>query len=185
MLKFEILTIFPEFFRGPLDVSLIKKAREKKLIQVRVHNLRDYAAGRHRSIDDRVYGGGSGMVFMAAPLFRAAESILKIRSFSREKLKKGTRVILTSPRGERLTAKLARELAISQKIVLICGHYEGVDERAAAALATEEISIGDYVLTGGEAAALVILETVARFIPGFVGKEESVADRRASCRERV
>lgn len=176
MLIFEILTIFPDFFSGPLETSLIKKACGKKIIKISVRNLRDYTGDRHRTVDDRIYGGGPGMVFKPEPIFKAVGAILKIKKPTREKIKKGTRVILTTPQGEKFNSARAQELAQAKKIVIICGHYEGVDERVAQNLVTDEISIGDYVLMGGEAAAVVIMEAVARFLPGVVGKKDSVEE---------
>lgn len=176
MLSFEILTIFPDFFSGPLETSLIKKARGKKIIKISVRNLRDYTDDRHRTVDDRIYGGGPGMVFKPEPIFKAVGAILKIKKPTREKIKKGTRVILTTPQGEKFNSARAQELAQAKKIVIICGHYEGIDERVAQNLVTDEISIGDYVLMGGEAAAVVIMEAVARFLPGVVGKKDSVEE---------
>lgn len=176
MLKFEIITIFPDFFSGPLDTSLIKKARHRKLLKIGVHNLRDFTFDRHRTVDDRPFGGGAGMVFKPEPIFEAVSKILKIKNPARQKFDKKTRVILTSARGEKFTAKKAAQLALAEKILIICGHYEGVDERVAEVLATDEISIGDYVLMGGEAAAWVIIEATSRFLPGVVGKDESVLE---------
>jgi tRNA (guanine37-N1)-methyltransferase len=162
--RIDVLTIFPAILEGPLRESLLGKAIETGLIDVRVHDLRDHADDRHRQVDDEPYGGGPGMVLKPDPVFRAVES-----------LGEGTRrVILLSPAGRRLDQTLVRELAAEPWLVLVCGRYEGVDERVVEGLPAEEISIGDYVLSGGELPALVLLEAVSRLVPGVVGKEESL-----------
>jgi tRNA (guanine37-N1)-methyltransferase len=162
--RVDVFTIFPAIFEGPLRASLLGKAIEARLIEVNVHDLRDHATDRHRQVDDEPYGGGPGMVMKPEPVFRAVES-----------LGEGTRrVILLSPAGRRLDQRLVRELAAEPWLVLVCGRYEGVDERVVEGLPAEEISIGDYVLSGGELPALVVLEAVSRLVPGVVGKEESL-----------
>jgi tRNA (guanine37-N1)-methyltransferase len=167
-MKIDIVTIFPEMVRGPLKEGIVGRAIDRGLLDVRVHDLRDHTTDRHRVVDDVPFGGGPGMVLKPEPLFAAVERITAER---------GTpdAVILTSPDGERLTHAVAARLSTQQHIVVLCGRYEGVDERVRAALATETLSIGDYVLSGGELPALVIADAVARFVPGVVGDEESVA----------
>jgi tRNA (guanine37-N1)-methyltransferase len=165
-MRFDIITIFPEMFAGFLEVGLIRRARKKTLFEVYVHNLRDYARGKHRQVDDRPFGGDEGMVFKPEPVFAAVEAL-------RESPR--TPVYLLSPQGRRLSPALAAELAAQPQVVLICGRYEGVDERVVQHLVRDEISIGDYVLSGGELAAMVVVDTVSRYVPGVVGKSESVA----------
>lgn len=164
-MRFDIITIFPEIFGSTFSAGVLKRALEKSLIEVRVHNLRDFARGKHRQVDDRPFGGNEGMVLKPEPIFAAVENIRDSAE---------TPVLLLSPQGKRFDTPLAEKLARFSQIVLICGRYEGVDERVTRHLATDEISIGDYVLTGGEYAALVIIDAVSRNIPGVVGKKESV-----------
>jgi tRNA (guanine37-N1)-methyltransferase len=162
--RIDILSIFPGIFEGPLRESLLGKAIAAGVIDVRVHDIRDYSMDRHRQVDDVPFGGGAGMVMKPEPIFAAVES-----------LDPGSkRVLLLSPAGRRFDQALAGELASESWIVLICGRYEGVDERVVQGLSAEEVSIGDYVLAGGEVAALVVLEAVARLVPGVVGRAESV-----------
>lgn len=164
-MRIDVFTIFPAIFEGPLRESLLGKAIADGLVDVRVHDIRDHTEHRHRQVDDESYGGGPGMVMMAGPLFRALES-----------LDEGERrMILLSPAGKPLDQALVKELAREPRLVLICGRYEGVDERVTEGLPAEEISIGDYVLSGGELPALVLIEAITRLIPGVVGKEESLA----------
>ncbi len=153
-------------FAGFLETGLIRRARKKKVFEVYVHDLRDYAQGQHRQVDDRPFGGEEGMVFKPEPLFAAVEALRESPS---------TPVYLLSPQGRMLTPELASELASYPQVVLICGRYEGVDERVVEHLIRDEISIGDYVLSGGELPAMVVVDTVSRFVPGVVGKSESVA----------
>ena len=171
MTEIVILTAFPKIFDSYLKESLFKRAIEKKLLKFKIINLRDFATGKHQKIDDRPFGGGPGMVLMVEPIYKALKS-----------LRKGTksRTILFSTRGEKLTGKVSKRLSKYKRLVLICGRYEGVDERVAENLADEEISIGDYVLSGGELPALVTSEAVARFLPGFLGKYESLEDIKGS-----
>jgi len=164
-MRFDIITIFPEMFTGVFSGGIIKKAQEKGLLQVVVHNLRDYTADKHRQVDDRPFGGGEGMVFKPEPIFAAVDSIRRTAQAP---------VYLLSPQGRKFDHRLARDMARRRQVILICGRYEGVDERVSQALATEEVSIGDYILTGGEPAAVVILDAVSRFVPGVVGKTDSV-----------
>jgi len=164
---FDILTLFPDMFRSPLEGSILGKAREEGLITVNLYNIRDYAEGRHRVTDDEPYGGGTGMIMKPEPIIRG---IRAIRSGHPE-----ARVILMTPQGALLSQEVVRRLAHLSHICLVCGRYEGVDERVRAVV-DEEISIGDYVLSGGEAAALVMIETVSRLIPGVLGDEGASED---------
>lgn len=169
MLRVDIITIFPEAF-GYLDHSILKRARERGLLHVAVWDLRAFTTDRHRQVDDSPYGGGAGLVMKPEPFFAAVESI-------RATVVRTTpRIILTSPQGERFTDAVAQRLASEPHLIILCGHYEGIDERVRQGLATDEISIGDYVLTGGELPAMVIVDAVARFIPGVVGDAASVAE---------
>ncbi len=165
-MRIDVLTLFPEFFEAPLRASLLGKAIEQGLLEVSVTNVRDFASDRHRTVDDAPYGGGPGMVMRCEPLAAAIESLAGRNSLRR--------VALMSPRGRRLDQELVRELAAGPDLVLVCARYEGVDERVSTALCTEEISIGDYVLSGGELPALVIIEAISRMVPGVVGDWESV-----------
>lgn len=162
-MRIDVLTIFPGIFESPLRESLLGKAIAAGLLDVRVHDIREHAAGRHRQVDDEPYGGGPGMVMKPEPIFAAVEAL-----GPGEK-----RIILLSPAGRRLDQALVRELATEPWLVLICGRYEGVDERVVEGLPAEELSIGDYVLSGGELPALVVVEAVARLVPGVIGREES------------
>jgi tRNA (guanine37-N1)-methyltransferase len=179
MKRFHIVTIFPEIFDSYIGESLFKRAREKKLLAVQAYDLRDFSTDRHRKVDDRPFGGGPGMVLKVEPVYRATEAIgKKIKSGAGKKRK--VRTILFSTRGKKLDATVARRLAKYDDLILICGRYEGVDERVAREIADEEISIGDYVLSGGELPALVVVEAVSRFVPGFLGKEESLEEINGS-----
>jgi len=164
-MKFEIITIFPGMFNGLFSAGVIKKAVERGIVEIRVHDLRDYTTDKHRQVDDRPYGGLEGMVLKPEPIFRAVEGI---------KEPEGSVTCLLTPQGQKFDSKLAEKLAGYEQVLLICGRYEGVDERVIEHLVDEEISIGDYVLTGGELAAAVVVDAVSRFVPGVVGKEESV-----------
>ena len=177
-MKIEVLTLFPAMFAGPLDESIIKRARESGKLDFKLHNLRDWTHDRHKTVDDRPFGGGPGMVIAVQPVW---DAVKKIKNTARKTLKKRkTRVILFSTRGKHLDAAVARRLAKYDDLILICGRYEGVDERVAQHIADEEISIGDYVLSGGEIPALALMETVSRQIPGFLGKEESLEEINGS-----
>jgi tRNA (guanine37-N1)-methyltransferase len=165
---FHILTIFPEFFEGPLRCGVVGKAIESEILQVRLHNLRDWTADRHKTVDDRPFGGGEGMVLKAEPLFLAVESILPERRPPSEQ-----KVILTSASGRLFNQAIARELSQVPELLLICGRYEGVDERVTEHLCDDELSIGDYVLSGGELAAAIVVDSVARLLPGVLGNEAS------------
>jgi tRNA (guanine37-N1)-methyltransferase len=172
-MKFEIVTIFPDFFRGPLDYGIVRRAREAGLIEILMHDLRAFTTDRHKTVDDRPFGGGEGMVLKPEPLFACAESLgLSLREERRTAGARET-VILLSPQGQMFTQGVAEELSSLDRIVLICGRYEGVDERVAEGLADREISIGDYVLSGGELGAAVIIDTITRLVPGALGNEAS------------
>jgi tRNA (guanine37-N1)-methyltransferase len=162
--RVDLLTIFPDLFESPLRQSLLGKAIDAGLLDVRVHDLRDHTSDPHRKVDDTAYGGGPGMVLAAEPVFRAVESLGS----------GAKRVILLSPAGRRLDQELVRDLSVEPWLVLICGRYEGVDERVVEGLPAEEVSIGDYVLSGGEVPSLVVLEAVSRLVPGVVGNAESL-----------
>ncbi len=164
---FHVLTIFPDFFRGPFEHGVVARAQKAGLIQVRIHNLRDWTRDAHRTVDDRPFGGGAGMVLKPEPLFEAVEAILPARDPERH------RVVLLSAQGRLFTQPDARRLARYEEILLICGRYEGVDERVSQYLADEELSIGNFVLSGGELAAAVVVDAVGRLLPGVLGNEES------------
>jgi len=165
MIRFDVLTIFPEMFHSPLRSSLIGKAREKGLIAVEIHDIREYATDRHRMTDDYPYGGGGGMVMKVEPIARALDDVLSNQETGV--------VVLLTPQGERLSQETAEEMARHGRIILICGHYEGVDERIREHLVDREISIGDYVLTGGELPALVLIDVLSRLVPDVLGNRES------------
>ena len=164
-MKIDIITLFPGMFAGPFNDSIVKIAREKKLVKIKIHNLRKWAKDKHKTVDDRPYGGGKGMVFMIKPVFEALKAIAP-----KAKAQK-TKTILLSPQGKTFTQEKAKELAKLDHLVLIAGHYEGFDERIREYLIDEEISIGDYVLTGGELPAMTVVDTVIRLIPGVLDKE--------------
>jgi tRNA (guanine37-N1)-methyltransferase len=164
-MRFDIITIFPDMFGSVISRGVIKKALDKGLIEVHIHNLRDFTFDKHKQIDDRPFGGGQGMVLKSEPIFAAVEKI---------KLNEKTPVYLLSPQGRKFDFSLAEELAQHPQVIIICGRYEGVDERVIQYLVTDEISIGDYILTGGEPAAIVIVDAISRFIPQVVGNVESV-----------
>lgn len=167
-MKIDVLTLFPGMFQGPFSESILKHAADKGLIDVRVHNIRDFAVDKHRVTDDYPYGGGAGMVMKVEPLAACIESVKSARPASK--------VVLTTPRGKLLDQSMARELAAEDGLIIICGRYEGVDERVRDLFVDREISIGDFVLTGGEPAAMVLVDAVARLLPGVLGSEESAAD---------
>lgn len=184
-MRFDIFTLFPGMFAGPLDDSILARAREAGIITVEMHNIRDYAEGKHQVTDDYPYGGGGGMVMKPEPIFRAVESVLGLapqgaldhpaQDAPVEAAAPPCPIILLSPQGRRFDQRVAEELARHDRLALICGRYEGVDERVRLALATDEISIGDYVLSGGELAALVIVDAVTRLLPGALGFEAAPA----------
>jgi tRNA (guanine37-N1)-methyltransferase len=173
-MRFDVITIFPDFFRGAFEHGIIRRAQAAGLVEVKAHDLREWAAGKHRQVDDRPFGGGDGMVLKPEPIFAAVESLTG--AGERGRYPEGTRVVLLSPQGRVLTQGLAGELAQAAQVVLICGRYEGVDERVAERLVTDEISIGDYVLSGGEPAAVVLVDAVTRLIPGALGNETSAVN---------
>lgn len=168
-MKIDIVTIFPDLFKGFLNESLLARAITKKLILIKAHNLRDWTTDKHKTVDDRPYGGGAGMVLKIEPIFRAVKSL---SSYKVRKVK--SRVILLSAKGKQFTQKDARRLSKYNQLIFICGRYEGVDERVAQHIADEEISVGPYVLFGGEVPTMTIIEAVSRLIPGVIAKEESV-----------
>ncbi len=169
----DLVTIFPDFFRGPLDYGILRRAREAGLVEVNVHDLREFTRDKHRTVDDRPFGGGEGMVLKPEPIFECIEKLNVAPRDERVGKTAKQSVILLSAQGRRLDQGLAQELAGLERIVLICGRYEGVDERVSNHLADREISIGDYVLSGGELGAAVIVDVVTRLIPGAVGNENS------------
>lgn len=172
-MKFDIITIFPNLFEGFLTESLLARAQKKRLLKINLHNLRKWTEDRHKTVDDRPYGGGAGMMLKVEPIFKAVKS-LKGKSFGKLRMDSKTRVVLLSAKGKTFTQKDARRLVKYDQIIFICGRYEGVDERIAKHIADEEISIGNYVLFGGEVAAMVIIEAVLRLVPGVIAKSESV-----------
>ncbi len=165
-MTFHIVTIFPEFFHGPFDHGVIARANSGGLLEIRVHDLRNWTYDRHKTVDDRPFGGGEGMLLKPQPLFEAVESVLPERN-SRQ------RVVLLSAQGRSFTQSVAREYAALDELLLICGRYEGVDERVAEHLADEELSVGDFVLSGGELAAAMVVDAVGRLLPGVLGNEDS------------
>ncbi len=174
-MRFDLITIFPEFFAGPLDYGIVRRAREARLIETHVNDLRAFTHDRHHTVDDRPFGGGEGMVMKPEPLFEAVESLLGGSSESAAAAP-GTAIVLLSAAGKLFRQETARRFAKLDRIVLICGRYEGVDERVAENLATDEISIGDFVLSGGELPAAMILDAVTRLIPGALGNEDSAVN---------
>jgi tRNA (guanine37-N1)-methyltransferase len=172
-MRFDVLTLFPEIFSGYLSQSLLKLAIQKGLVDVRLWNIRDWAEGRHKSVDDRPFGGGPGMVLMCEPVFAAVEAVQADTAEPGE-------LILLTPAGERLTQPLVRELSRRRRLVLLCGRYEGFDERIRLGLRPREISIGDFVCNGGEVPAMVVIDTVVRYVPGVLGDETSVAEESHS-----
>ena len=167
-MKIDIITIFPDMFKGPFEESLIKKAQDKNIVKIKIHNLRIWTNDKHKTIDDRPYGGGPGMVMMIEPVDRALKELKKAQP--------KTEVILLTPQGKVFKQKLAEKFSKLKHLILICAHYEGVDERIRKYLVDEEISIGDYVLTGGELPAMVLIDSIVRLIPGVVGKKESLIE---------
>ncbi len=164
-MKFDILTLFPGMFSGPFDESIIKRAKDKQLIDISLHNIRDYAIDRHQTADDAPYGGGAGMVMKPEPLAACIKTV--------KALQPNSTVILTSPQGRPLTHLVASELASKEGLIIVCGRYEGIDERIRTLFAEDDISLGDFVLSGGEIAAMAIVDTTTRLIPGVLGSNES------------
>jgi tRNA (guanine37-N1)-methyltransferase len=169
-MKVDVLTLFPEMFAGPLDVSIVKRARSAGLVDLRIHNLRDYTCDRHKTVDDKPFGGGPGMVLKPEPIFEAVEKLAG----------ENTRVILTTPAGRTFTQAVACEMAQLEHLLFICGSYEGVDERVIEALVDDELSVGDYVLTNGGLPAMVVIDAVIRLLPGALGDEQSTRDESFS-----
>ena len=167
-MRIDVITIFPEMIANAVEFSVVKRSRENGLLEIVVHDLRDYAHNQHRSVDDYCYGGGAGMLMKPEPLFEAVGAI--------DSADEDTRIILLSPQGKPLTQNMARRLSLLDHLILICGRYKGVDERVRQSLITDEISIGDYVLSGGEIPALVVIDAVSRLIPGALGNYESAQD---------
>jgi tRNA (guanine37-N1)-methyltransferase len=164
--KFHILTIFPDFFEGPFRNGVVPRAAESGIVQIQIHDLRDWTTDRHRTVDDRPFGGGEGMLLKPEPIFKAVESILPERNA-------GRRIVLVSASGKKFDQEAARRLSGYEELLLICGRYEGVDERVAEHLADEELSVGDFILSGGELAAAMIVDCVARLLPGVLGHPDS------------
>jgi tRNA (guanine37-N1)-methyltransferase len=164
-MQIDILTLFPEMFDGPFSHSIIKRAKEKGIVTINLHNIRDFTTDKHRSVDDYPYGGGAGMVMMIEPVYRLIESLKEKTTYDE--------IIYTSPDGELLNQKVANRLSVFKNLIILCGHYKGIDERIREHLVTMEISIGDYVLSGGELAAAVLTDTIVRIIPGAMGDESS------------
>jgi len=170
-MKFDVLTIFPDFFRGPFDYGIVRRAQQSKIVELHVHDLRSFTHDRHRTVDDRPFGGGEGMVMKPEPIFECVES-LGVNTREERRGKKES-VVLLSPQGELFTQAVAEELAQLERVVLICGRYEGVDERVSEHLADREISVGNYVLSGGELPAAMVIDAVTRLLPGALGNERS------------
>ena len=169
-MKIDVLTLFPAMFAGPLDESIIMRARKKGLLDLNIHQLRDWTHDRHKTVDDKPFGGGPGMLMKPEPLFEAVESLKR----------EGTKVILLSPSGRKFSQPIARELAAEKDLLLVTGHYEGFDERVREALADDELSIGDYVLTNGALPAMVVIDAVTRLLPGVLGDDASSTDESFS-----
>lgn len=169
-MKIDVLTLFPAMFAGPLDESIVQRARDSGRLDLRIHNLREYTHDRHRTVDDKPYGGGPGMLLKPEPIFEAAEHLAQ----------DATKVILVSPAGRLFNQAIARELATDAHVLLICGSYEGVDERVREALVDDELSIGDYILTNGALPAMVIIDAVTRLLPGVLGDDASAQDESFS-----
>lgn len=170
-MTFDIITIFPNIFKSYFSESIVKRAQEKHLIKINIHNLRDYTKDKHKTVDDKPYGGGPGMIFKLEPVYNAVKKI---------KNKKKSKVILFSAKGKKFDQKMAKRFSKLDELILICGRYEGVDERIAKHIADEEVSIGDYVLTGGEIPAMIVVDAVSRLIPGVLGKKESLEEIKGS-----
>ncbi|MGB9637527.1 MAG: tRNA (guanosine(37)-N1)-methyltransferase TrmD [Microgenomates group bacterium] len=176
-MKIDILTLFPEMFKGPFDESIVRRAQDKKLVEIKIHNLRKWAKDKRGTVDDRPYGGGVGMVLMIQPIFDALESF-NVKSTQNDK-SQNSKIILLNPRGKVWNQKMAKEYSRLKHLILICGHYEGVDERVRNFI-DEEISIGDYVLTGGELPAMVMVDSIVRLIPGVLEKPEAIENESFS-----
>jgi tRNA (guanine37-N1)-methyltransferase len=178
--RFDIVTIFPDFFTGPLDYGIVRRAREANLIQIEILDLRKFTHDKHQTVDDRPFGGGEGMVLKAEPLFDAVESLVGPQPNPAAHRDSGTAIVLLSAAGKLFDQAAARRLAQCERVILLCGRYEGVDERVAEHLATDELSIGNFVLSGGELAAALVLDTVVRLLPGALGNEDSALNESFS-----
>jgi len=180
-MRFDLITIFPEFFQGPLEYGIVRRAREARLIEIGITDLRDFTHDRHRTVDDRPFGGGEGMVLKCEPIFDAVESLVgPVTGTPGGNALSGTAIVLLSASGKLFRQEMARRFARLERVILICGRYEGVDERVAEHLATDEISVGDFVLSGGELAAAMVLDAVTRLIPGALGNEDSAENESFS-----
>jgi len=180
-MRFDLITIFPEFFHGPLDYGIVRRARGAKLIDVAIHDLRNFTHDRHRTVDDRPFGGGEGMVLKPEPLFDAVESLIgPVKDAQSSQPEMRTAIVLLSASGKLFRQEMVRRFSQLERVILICGRYEGVDERVAEHLATDEISIGDFVLSGGELPAAMVLDAVTRLIPGALGNEDSTENESFS-----
>ncbi|KAF0120953.1 MAG: tRNA (guanine37-N1)-methyltransferase [bacterium] len=187
-MRFDIITIFPKIFDSYFNESIIKRAQAKKLVKIKTHNLRDYTNDKHKTVDAKPYGGGPGMVMMVEPIYKAVKALIKSEARnpksetnSKSKFSKSkTKTILFSAKGKKFDQKMAKRFSKLDQLIMICGRYEGVDERVAKYIADEEVSIGDYVLTGGEIPAMIVVDTVSRFIPGVLGKHESLEEIKGS-----
>ena len=168
----DILTLFPQMFQDPFSLGILKRAIDRKLVSINIHNIRDYTHDNHHTVDDYAYGGGAGMVLKPEPIFEAVESIKSDIKQGADELP----IILLTPQGRLFSQQIAHELSKYRQVILICGHYEGVDERVREHLVTDEVSIGDYVLSGGELAAMVVVDAVVRLLPGVLGSEASLLD---------
>ena len=169
-MKIEVLTLFPEMFQGPFAESILKRAQNKGLVEIKIHHLRKWTEDKHQTVDDRPFGGGVGMILMVEPIDKALQELRK----------KDTKVILLTPQGKVFNQKMAKKLAREKHLLFICGHYEGVDERIREHLVDEEISIGDYVLTGGELPSMIVIDTLIRLIPGVLEKKEAIQEESFS-----
>ncbi len=183
-MQFDIITIFPKIFESYFSESIIKRAQEKKIVKINIHNLRDYTTDKHKTVDDTPYGGGAGMVLKVEPIYFAMQKVKSQKSKVKNTNKK-QKIILLSAKGKKFNQKMARKFSKLDQIVLICGRYEGVDERVAKYIADEEISIGDYVLTGGELPAMIIVDVVARLVPGVIAEDSLKEESFSIKRERV
>lgn len=170
-MKIDIITIFPEIFKPFLEESLLKKAREKKLVEIKVHDLRDFTSDPHRSVDDKPFGGGRGMIIKLEPIYKAVSSLRKSKI-------QNSKTILFTPRGKRFNQKMATEFSKLRQLILICGRYEGIDERVAKYIADEKVSVGPFVTMGGEVPAMLVIEAVARLVKGVIGKSELLPQER-------
>lgn len=171
--EIHIITIFPDMFESPFNYSMVKRAKDKSILDIQIHDLRQYTDTTYQSVDDHPFGGGPGMIFKVEPIYKALKDI-------RSKLKGKTITLLTSAKGKQFSQRRARELTAIDNVVIICGHYEGIDERIAEHMVDEEVSIGKFVLSGGELAAMIITDAIARLLPGVVGNEESIVDESFS-----